>query len=73
MNSWHTWSPNGRWLAFASKNRSMYTELYLTHVDENGMDAPAIRLSRFSHPTMAANIPEFVPFKPDAIDQIRLQ
>lgn len=73
MNSWHTWSPNGRWLAFASKNRSMHTELYLTHVDENGVDSPSIRLSRFSHPTMAANIPEFVPFQPDAISQIRLK
>ncbi|VFQ45708.1 TolB family protein [Desulfoluna butyratoxydans] len=73
MNSWHAWSPNGKWLVFASKNRAMTTELFLTHVNEDGTDAPAIRLHRFSHPTMAANIPEFVPFKPEAIDTIRLK
>ncbi|SCY50877.1 TolB family protein [Desulfoluna spongiiphila] len=73
MNSWHAWSPNGRWLVFASKSRTMTTELFLTHIDENGTDSPAIRLHRFSHPTMAANIPEFVPFKPEAIDTIRLK
>ena len=68
MNSWHAWSPNGRWLVFASKGRSIYTELYLTHVDENGMDSPAIRLDRFSDPRMAANIPEFVAFEPDDVE-----
>src|ERR1035438_4326483 len=43
MNSWHTFSPNGRWLAFSSKARSAYTQLMLTHIDANGNDAPAIR------------------------------
>lgn len=32
MNSRHTFSPNGRWLAFSSKSPSLYTELYLTHI-----------------------------------------
>ena len=40
MNSWHSWSPNGKWLVFSSKNRGPYTQLYLTHIDENGMDSP---------------------------------
>lgn len=32
MNSWHTFSPNGHWLAFSSKGRSLYTQLFLTHI-----------------------------------------
>jgi Tol biopolymer transport system component len=42
MNSWHTFSPNGRWLAFSSKSPSLYTELYLTHIDADGNASPAI-------------------------------
>ena len=42
MNSWHTFSPNGRWMAFSSKSRSPYTQMYLTHIDENGNDSPPI-------------------------------
>jgi len=61
MNSWHSWSPNSRWLAFSSKGNSPYTEIYLTHIDENGVSSPALRLFRFSHPELAAMVPEFVP------------
>ena len=60
MNSWHSWSPNSRWLVFASKANSPYTQLFLTHIDEQGNSSPAICLSRFSTPDMAANMPEFV-------------
>jgi len=35
MNSWHCLSPNRRWLVFSSKARSPYTQMYLTHIDEN--------------------------------------
>lgn len=60
MNSWHSWSPNGRWLIFASKHRSPYTQLYITHVDENGNDTPAVLLENFVLEERAINIPEFV-------------
>ncbi len=40
MNSWHSFSPNGRWLVFSSKSRSPYTQMFLTHVDEEGDDSP---------------------------------
>ncbi|MFH1913325.1 MAG: hypothetical protein ABIK45_03515 [Pseudomonadota bacterium] len=61
MNSWHSWSPNSRWLAFAAKGNSPFTEIYLTHIDEHGRSSPSLRLFRFSHPEMAAMVPEFVP------------
>jgi len=60
MNSWHTWSPNGKWLAFASKIRGPYTVILLTHVDSLGNDSPPVILERFQFPNRAANIPEFV-------------
>jgi len=60
MNSWHTWSPNSRWLAFVSKENTPYTELFLTHIDERGNDSPPILLSRFHKSGYAINVPEFV-------------
>lgn len=61
MNSWHSWSPNGRWLAFASKGNSPVTEIFLTHVDEEGDASAPLRLFRFSSESMAAMVPEFTP------------
>jgi Flp pilus assembly protein TadD len=60
MNSWHSFSPNGRWLAFSSKARGPYTQLMLTHIDENGNDSPAILLENTAASNRAVNIPEFV-------------
>ena len=70
MNSWHSWSSNSRWLVFSSKANSPYTQLFVTHVDENGVDAPAVLLEHFTAPDRAANIPEFVAAPPDAIVRI---
>lgn len=63
MNSWHSWSPNGKWLVFSSKTESLYTRLYLTHIDENGNDSPPILLENLVFDKRAANIPEFFPGK----------
>jgi hypothetical protein len=59
-NSWHSWSPNSRWIVFTSKVHTPYTELFLAHVDAQGRDSPPVWLSRLSHPKRAAVIPEFV-------------
>lgn len=61
MNSWHSWSPDGRWLVFASKENGPYTQLWLTHVDEDGEDSPPVLLEHLGAPQRAANIPEFLP------------
>lgn len=73
MNSWHSWSPNSRWLVFTCKARSPYTELYLTHIDDDGNASPPIRLYRFSHGQMAAMVPEFVSKQAVIPDGITLQ
>jgi tetratricopeptide (TPR) repeat protein len=63
MNSWHSWSPNSKWLVFSTKIRGPYTQLYLTHIDENGNDSPPVFLENLAFNTRAANIPEFLPPK----------
>jgi tetratricopeptide (TPR) repeat protein len=73
MNSWHSWSSNSRWLVFSSKVNTPYTQLFLTHIDEDGNDSPPVLLERFTSPDRAANIPEFVKLPADAIAEIREQ
>ncbi|MGB2862200.1 MAG: tetratricopeptide repeat protein, partial [Sedimentisphaerales bacterium] len=73
MNSWHSFSPNGRWLVFSSKANSPYTQLFLTHIDEQGTSSPAVLLEHFTSSDRAANIPEFINAEPTAIKRIREQ
>jgi len=67
MNSWHSFSPNGRWLVFSSKARSPYTQMYLTHIDEEGNDSPPILIDNSTAANRAVNIPEFVNIPPDGL------
>jgi Tfp pilus assembly protein PilF len=73
MNSWHSFSSNGRWLVFSSKANTAYTQLFLTHIDEAGRSTPPVVLDRFTGNDRAANIPEFVPLPADSIAQIKEQ
>jgi tetratricopeptide (TPR) repeat protein len=73
MNSWHSWSSNGRWLVFSSKANTAYTQLFLTHIDEQGESTPPVLLERFTGSDRAANIPEFVALPAEAIAQIKEQ
>jgi tetratricopeptide (TPR) repeat protein len=73
MNSWHSFSSNGRWLVFSSKAFTPYTQLFLTHIDEQGNSTPPVVLERFTAADRAANIPEFVPVAADTIAKIREQ
>jgi len=70
MNSWHSFSSNSRWLVFSSKANGPYTQLFLTHIDEDGNSTPPVVLDRFTDSDRAANIPEFVPIRADSIAQI---
>lgn len=65
MNSWHSWSPNSKWLVFSTKKFGAYTQLFLTHIDENGNDSPPVYLDNFSFDKYANNIPEFVNMEYD--------
>jgi tetratricopeptide (TPR) repeat protein len=70
MNSWHSFSPNGRWLVFSSKIRSPYTQMFLTHIDEQGNDSPAIYIDNSTAANRAVNLPEFVNIASDQMQQI---
>jgi tetratricopeptide (TPR) repeat protein len=70
MNSWHSFSPNGRWLVFSSKARSPYTQMYLTHLDEQGNDSPPILVENTTAANRAVNIPEFVNIPQDGLAKI---
>jgi Flp pilus assembly protein TadD len=67
MNSWHSFSPNGRWLVFSSKSRSPYTQMFLTHIDVEGNDSPAILIENATAANRAVNIPEFVNIPADGM------
>lgn len=71
MNSWHSWSPNGKWLVFASKANGPFTQLWLTHIDADGNDTPAVLLEHFTAADRAANIPEFVNVRPEQFAEIQ--
>ena len=71
MNSWHSWSPNGHWLVFSSKAHSPYTQLFLTHIDDQGQSTPPVVLTRFTAADRAANIPEFVNLAPGGIAKMQ--
>ena len=70
MNSWHSFSPNGRWLVFSSKSRSPYTQMFLTHIDPEGRDSPAILIENSTASNRAVNIPEFVNTSPSGFERI---
>jgi tetratricopeptide (TPR) repeat protein len=72
MNSWHSFSPNGRWLVFSSKARSPYTQMYLTHIDEQGRDSPAILIDNATAANRAVNLPEFVNVRPDGLRKLEV-
>jgi len=70
MNSWHSWSPNSKWLVFSSKNRGPFTQLYLTHIDENGNDSPPVFLENMAFDEKAINIPEFFTDKDQVLSKM---
>jgi tetratricopeptide (TPR) repeat protein len=72
MNSWHSFSPNGRWLVFSSKARSPYTQMYLTHLDANGNDSPAVLIDNATAANRAVNLPEFVNIASDGMLDIQV-
>lgn len=70
MNSWHSWSPNSKWLVFSTKEFSPFTQLFLTHINEDGTDSPPVFLEKFAFDNYAVNIPEFVNIEYD--NQIKI-
>ena len=70
MNSWHSFSPNSKWMVFASKLNGPYTQLWLTHIDPSGIDSPSVLLENFISENRAANIPEFINLSEEKMQAI---
>ncbi len=67
-DSWHCWSSNGRWIAFASKRRDgVFGRVYFSYVDETGHAHKPVLLPQ-KDPTFydrfikTYNAPELAPF-----------
>ncbi len=52
------------------QGRSPYTQMYLTHIDPDGTDSPAILVDNATAANRAVNLPEFVNIPPDGIEDI---
>jgi Flp pilus assembly protein TadD len=70
MNSWHSFAPNGRWMVFSSKAWTPYTQMFLTHIDEDGNDSPAILIENSTASNRAVNLPEFANISYDQLVSI---
>jgi Flp pilus assembly protein TadD len=57
-------------MVFSSKSRSPYTQMFLTHLDEQGNDTPAVLIENATEANRAVNLPEFVNLAPDALRRI---
>ena len=64
LNSWHAWSPNSKWLVFVSKGLSIYTDLFLTHIDDDGNASIPVVIDRAREYQRVCNYPEFLNRKP---------
>ena len=56
---------NRTWMVFTSKALSIFTQLYLTHIDESGIDSVPVLLSRFHDEKYAAIVPHFLKNDPE--------
>ncbi|HUU43594.1 MAG TPA: tetratricopeptide repeat protein, partial [Planctomycetota bacterium] len=70
MNSHHSFSPNGRWMVFASKWPTPYTQMYLTHIDDDGRDTPPVLVPNSTAANRAVNLPEFANIPPGGLVEI---
>ncbi len=64
LNSWHAWSPNSKWLVFVSKGLSIYTDLFLAHIDDKGNASIPVVIDRARAYHRVCNYPEFLNRKP---------
>lgn len=64
LNSWHAWSPNSKWIVFASKGLNVFTDMFLTHIDERGNASIPVLVDRARAYHRVCNYPEFINRKP---------
>ncbi|MBR9997927.1 MAG: PD40 domain-containing protein [Cyclobacteriaceae bacterium] len=65
MNSWHSWSPNSKWIVYASKIFGPYTDMFLSHIDDKGNASIPVLVDKVRVPARVINYPEFLNRKPE--------
>jgi tetratricopeptide (TPR) repeat protein len=60
LNTWHSFSADGRWMVFSAGKADQPSKLYLTRVEESGEDHPAVLLENFSRSGFSLGLPEFL-------------
>ena len=80
VESWHSWSSNGRWVVFSSRRgNGLHSNPYIAYIDENGVPAKPFLLPQkdpafYNGFLFSYNVPEFVISKvalsPYAIERI---
>lgn len=69
VDSYHTWSSNGRWVIFSSRRMDrLYTRLFIAHIDENGNASKAFVIPQkqkgyYTSLMKSYNIPELTKGK----------
>ena len=70
VDSFHSWSSNGRWMIFSSRrDDSLYTRLYIAHIDTDGQASKAFMLPQkdpvkyYKRLLMSYNLPQFTTGK----------
>lgn len=58
-NSWPSWSPDGRFLAFNSKRNGNQFDIFITTIDPDGNSGPAKPLAEASQPDAFEHLPQW--------------
>jgi Tol biopolymer transport system component len=78
VESYHSWSSNGRWVAFSSRrNDKLYSNIYLAYIDSNGIARKPFLLPQkdpefYNKFLYSFNVPEFA-VKPVGIGPYQLE
>lgn len=56
-NAWPTWSKDGKWLAFNSKRKDPFYDIFVTRIETNGHSSEAIPLPGASDPGIFEHTP----------------
>ena len=59
-------------MVFSSKTNTPYTQMFLTHIDEDGNDTPPVLIPNATAANRAVNLPEFVNIPYDGLEQIEV-
>lgn len=73
LDSYHSWSPNGQWVAYATKRMGPYTDLALSEIDELGHASIPVFVRDWKEDGKAINLPIFLNRRFSDIESIEVE